>query len=58
MAEPRAFRGWRQLNSEETRPDISRADFVFCMAAITWSWSVDKAADLLMEASTKAQTAG
>jgi hypothetical protein len=25
------------LNSEETGPDISRADFVFCMTAITWA---------------------
>ena len=24
------------LNSEETGPDVSRADFVFCMTAITW----------------------
>jgi hypothetical protein len=46
------------LNSEETGPDISRADFVFCMTAITWGWSVDDTAARLLEASTKAQTNG
>jgi len=46
------------LNSEETGPDISRADFVFCMTAITWGWSVDATAARLMEESTKAQING
>src|SRR5271165_5002548 len=46
------------LNSEETGPDISRADFVFCMTAIDWGWSVDEAAARLMEESTKAQENG
>jgi hypothetical protein len=46
------------LNSEETGPDISRADFVFCMTAISWGWSVAETADRLMEESTKAQTSG
>jgi hypothetical protein len=46
------------MNSEETGPDISRADFVFCMTAITWGWGVADAADRLMEESTKAQGAG
>jgi hypothetical protein len=46
------------LNSEETGPDISRADFVFCMTAITWGWSAADAADRLMEESTKAQASG
>ena len=46
------------LNSEETGPDISRADFVFCMTAITWGRSVDDTAARLMEESTKAQTSG
>jgi len=30
------------LNSEETGPDTSRADFVWCMTAITWGWTVDE----------------
>jgi hypothetical protein len=46
------------LNSEETGPDVSRADFVFCMTAITWGWSVDATAERLMEESAKAQSNG
>jgi RepB DNA-primase from phage plasmid len=46
------------LNSEETGPDISRADFVFCMTAITWGWSVDETKERLMEESAKAQANG
>jgi hypothetical protein len=46
------------LNSEETGPDISRADFVFCMTAITWGWSVDETKARLMEESAKAQANG
>ena len=46
------------LNSEETGPDVSRADFVFCMTAITWGWSVDDTAERLMEESSKAQANG
>jgi hypothetical protein len=46
------------LNSEETGPDISRADFVFCMTAITWGWSVDDTAQRLTEESAKAQANG
>jgi hypothetical protein len=46
------------LNSEETGPDISRADFVFCMTAITWGWTVQETAVRLMEESTKAQAQG
>jgi hypothetical protein len=46
------------LNSEETGPDISRADFVFCMTAITWGWNVQQTAERLMEESTKARTNG
>jgi hypothetical protein len=46
------------LNSEETGPDISRADFVFCMTAITWGFGVEATAERLMEESTKAQANG
>ena len=41
------------LNSEGTGPDISRADFVWCMTAITWGWSVDETAERLMEESPR-----
>jgi hypothetical protein len=43
------------LNSEETGPDISRADFTWCMTAIDWGWSADETAARLMEESAKAQ---
>lgn len=46
------------LNSEETGPDISRADFVFCMTAITWGWTAAEAAERLMEESGKARKQG
>jgi hypothetical protein len=46
------------LNSEETGPDVSRADFVFCMTAITWGWSVPQTAERLMEESDKARRNG
>jgi hypothetical protein len=46
------------LNSEETGPDISRADFVFCMTAIDWGFAPEEVAERLMEESTKAQANG
>ena len=46
------------LNSEETGPDVSRADFVFCMTAITWGFGTDETADRLMEESVKAKANG
>jgi hypothetical protein len=46
------------LNSEETGPDISRADFVFCMTAITWGWTIDETKARLMEESSKARVGG
>ena len=46
------------LNSEETGPDVSRADFVFCMTAITWGFGTDETADRVMEESAKAKANG
>lgn len=40
------------------RPDISRADFTWCMMAIDWGHSVEATAERLMEYSTKAQENG
>jgi hypothetical protein len=45
-------------NSEDTGPDTSRADFVWCMTAITWGWSAPEAAERLMRESAKARTNG
>lgn len=42
----------------EDRPDISKADFTWCMIAIDWGWSVTATADRLMEESRKAQENG
>ncbi len=46
------------LNQDKSGPDISRADFVFCMTAITWGWSVEETAARLIEESRKAQENG
>jgi RepB DNA-primase from phage plasmid len=43
------------LNSEETGPDTSRADFVWCMIALTWGWTKDETAERLLEESPKAR---
>jgi RepB DNA-primase from phage plasmid len=46
------------FNSEENGPDRSRADFVWCMTAITWGFGVDETVEQLMEQSTKARANG
>jgi hypothetical protein len=38
--------------------DISRADFTFCLLAISQGWGVEEAADRLMQESGKAQADG
>jgi hypothetical protein len=45
-------------NHGNTGPDISRADFTWCMTAITWGWSIEETADKLMELSAKARENG
>ena len=40
------------------RPDISRADFTFCLLAIDWGWGVEETAARLMQESGKAQENG
>jgi hypothetical protein len=40
------------------RPDISRADFTFCLLAIDWGWSIEGTAARLMQESGKAQENG
>jgi hypothetical protein len=46
------------LDSEGQGPDRSRADFVWCMTAITWGFGVDETAERLLEESSKARAAG
>jgi hypothetical protein len=40
------------------RPDISRADFTFCLLAIDWGWGVEETAARLMQESGKAHENG
>jgi len=40
------------------RPDISRADFTFCLLAIDWGWGVEETAARLMQESGKARENG
>jgi RepB DNA-primase from phage plasmid len=46
------------LDSEGHGPDRSRADFVWCMTAITWGFTVGDTAERLIEESTKARANG
>jgi hypothetical protein len=39
-------------------PDISRADFTWCITAIDWGWDIESTDDELMQRSTKAQENG
>ena len=40
------------------RPDISRADFTFCLLAIDWGWGVEETAARLLQESGKARENG
>lgn len=40
------------------KPDISRADYTFCLLAIDWGWSVEETAARLLQESCKAQENG
>jgi hypothetical protein len=40
------------------RPDVSRADFTFCLLAIDWGWSLAETAERLLEKSSKARENG
>jgi RepB DNA-primase from phage plasmid len=46
------------LDSEGQGPDRSRADFVWCMTAITWGFGIDETAERLIEESSKARVNG
>lgn len=45
-------------NRDQTGPDISRADFTWCMTAISWGHSIEETAARLMEESGKARENG
>jgi hypothetical protein len=40
------------------RPDVSRADFTFCLLAIDWGWSIEETCERLLEKSSKAHENG
>jgi hypothetical protein len=40
------------------RPDVSRADFTFCLLAIDWGWSLAETCERLLEKSGKARENG
>jgi hypothetical protein len=40
------------------RPDVSRADFTFCLLALDWGWGVEEVAARLMQESSKAKENG
>ena len=40
------------------RPDVSRADFIFCLLAIDWGWTTAETAQRLLEKSSKARENG
>ena len=46
------------LNREKTSPDISRADFTWCMTTISWGHTIEATAAQLMEESAKARENG
>src|SRR6266851_4494357 len=39
-------------------PDISRADFTWCMTALDWDWSIEEVVERLMTLSSKARENG
>ena len=43
---------------DKTGPDISRADFTWCMTAISWGHGIEETAAQLMEESSKARENG
>lgn len=46
------------LTHQGDRPDVSRADFTFCLMAIDWGWSVEETCQRLLENSGKAHENG
>jgi len=47
-----------RVRGGEDRPDISKADFVWCMIALDWGWSMAATTATLMQESRKAQENG
>jgi len=43
---------------QSNRPDVSRADFTFCLLALDWGWSIEETCGRLLEVSPKARENG
>jgi hypothetical protein len=43
---------------QSDRPDVSRADFTFCLLAIDWGWSIEQTSERLWDQSRKARENG
>ena len=54
----RCVRSAPPAHGGELRPDISRADFAWCMTAIDWGWSIEDTAARLLQESAKAKENG
>jgi len=54
----RCVQGAPSVSGRQDRPDISRADFTWCVIAIDWGWSLTATAARLMELSRKARENG
>jgi hypothetical protein len=54
----RCVQGAPSVPGGEDRPDISKADFTWCLIAIDWGWSVPATAARLIQESRKAQENG
>ena len=46
------------LAHRSDRPDVSRADFTFCLLAIDWGWGLEETCQRLLEKSSKARSSG
>jgi RepB DNA-primase from phage plasmid len=46
------------LARQSKQPDVSRADFTFCLLAIDWGWSIEETCGRLLEKSSKARENG
>jgi hypothetical protein len=46
------------LARDGSRPDISRADFTFCLLALDWGWTAEETASRLAQESRKAHENG
>ncbi len=48
----------RAPRNRDTGPDVSRADFAWCMTALDWGFSTDETANKLLQVSSKARENG